>query len=358
MPSFSVAKNLIVYGAAHGIVDLASAAAVYNISRTGLVSADVFFLFILAYDFLAFAGQAVLGFLVDYFRAPRIAAISGCALVIAGNLLWLFSPLAAVILVGLGNALFHLGGGAIGLNLTPGRATAPGLFVAPGAIGLTVGIAAGKQGNLGPFFIIALLLLSVFAMYFVKPPAMNYGKKKPPVGKKAAVAIFVLLFSSIAVRALVASIAVYPWKKDVTLLWIFVLAVAAGKALGGVFADKFGWIRVSVSALLLSAFIVPLGGQTPAAGIAGMFLFQFVMAVALVALALLIPGRPALVFGLNCLSLFIGIFPLFFADFALKTMGPNWQAISFWLTIYASVALYFALSLLLKRGKKDVKVLV
>jgi hypothetical protein len=44
--------------------------------------------------------------------------------VIAAGLLF-FSPLAAVILTGIGNALFHVGGGVMSLQLGKKKATIP-----------------------------------------------------------------------------------------------------------------------------------------------------------------------------------------------------------------------------------------
>ncbi|MBV7276085.1 hypothetical protein I6U48_24655 [Clostridium sp. PL3] len=44
----------------------------------------------------------------------------------------------ALIISGLGNAFFHVGGGVIILNLRPGKASLPGIYVAPGAMGLLI----------------------------------------------------------------------------------------------------------------------------------------------------------------------------------------------------------------------------
>ncbi len=349
----SIPKNLLVYGGAHAVVDLASAITMYSIFRTGVVSAETFFFFLLAYDFLAFAGQAVLGWFVDKVRAPRAAAMVGCLLVAISLFTWQIFPMLSVILAGLGNALFHLGGGAISLNLMPGRAAAPGLFVAPGAVGLATGILAGQKGDWSLFWVAALLVLSTGLIFLTKSPTIDYEKKPAVASRKMFTVIFILLFSSIIIRSFVGSIVAYPWKKDAALFWTLILAVFLGKALGGVLADKFGWIRVSVGALMISAVLIPFGFKIPILGIAGMFFFQFVMAVILAALAFLIPGRSALIFGLNCLALFFGLFPFFFPESSVIFL-PHWQGLAFGATLCSSVAIYFSLVYLEARRPRDI----
>ena len=56
--------------------------------------------------------------------------------------------------------------------------------------------------------------------------------------------ILFFVFLSIAIRSLVGMALVFPWKANIDLAIILTLAIVFGKALGGIFADKFGWIRV------------------------------------------------------------------------------------------------------------------
>src|SRR5665648_840312 len=52
---------------------------------------------------------------------------------------------AAVILAGLGNAMFHLGAGAQVLRQGLSRAAPAGLLVAPGALGLALGVCSARS---------------------------------------------------------------------------------------------------------------------------------------------------------------------------------------------------------------------
>jgi FSR family fosmidomycin resistance protein-like MFS transporter len=64
-----------------------------------------------------------------------------------------------------------------------------------------------------------------------------------------------------------------------------------------------------VGALVLSAPLVSALVLRPEAAIAGMLLFQMTMPVTLKAFHHLLPGRPALAFGVPCLALFLGSLP-------------------------------------------------
>ena len=131
------AIQLALYGLAHAVVDAISAGVLFTIWQGAVVeTAEASWLFLL-YNLLAFGTQPLLGLIVDWSHRPRAAALVGglvLAAATAGIGGW---PRVAVCLVGVGNAVFHLGAGSICLNLTPGRATAPGLFVAPGVAQVT-----------------------------------------------------------------------------------------------------------------------------------------------------------------------------------------------------------------------------
>ena len=78
----------------------------------------------------------------------------------------------------MGNALFHVGGGSISLNLTPKKAFAPGIYVAPGAFGILLGTLLGKGGQFIAWpFILGLIILSIL-MFIIKKPEMNYEQEE------------------------------------------------------------------------------------------------------------------------------------------------------------------------------------
>src|SRR5699024_9872855 len=92
---------------------------------------------LLLYNFCAFALQMPLGIWADGLNRNGLLAAVGCSLTAAAFLVPLALPAAVV--AGVGNALFHLGGGIDVLNAGERKAAALGVFVSPGAVGLYVG---------------------------------------------------------------------------------------------------------------------------------------------------------------------------------------------------------------------------
>jgi FSR family fosmidomycin resistance protein-like MFS transporter len=303
--------NLFFYSILHALIDAAGVFLILFLIRQYDFPLETKVGLILLYNACAFALQTVFGLLSDHFRAPRLAAALGCLLMILGLAFGAFNPLAAIIAAGIGNALFHVGAGSIALNITPKRAMAIGIFVAPGAIGLALGTTFGKMGFFPLWPIGIALFLSLIVIWQLKSPKMDYERRPVKINKQAWALILALLFGAIALRALVGSVAAMPWKKDLTLLFVVVAAIAIGKALGAIFADRFGWRRVAVGALILAAPLLAFGATIPILGIVGAFLFQIPMAVTLVAISNLLPGRPGFAFGLNCLALVLGAWIVF-----------------------------------------------
>jgi len=89
---------------------------------------------------------------------------------VATSTLMMGTPLLAAVTAGIGNALLPRRWGKPQPGHCPGKATLPGIFVAPGALGLTIGILIGKSGSFvaWPFF---LLLLGSTALILASPQA-------------------------------------------------------------------------------------------------------------------------------------------------------------------------------------------
>ena len=79
-----------------------------------LKSTEYFAVFVFIYNFCAFAMQMPLGILADRWNHNSIVAALGCGLI---AIAYLFSiPVCIATAAGLGNALFHLGGGIDTMN--------------------------------------------------------------------------------------------------------------------------------------------------------------------------------------------------------------------------------------------------
>jgi FSR family fosmidomycin resistance protein-like MFS transporter len=299
------------YCAAHALVDASCAALIFSASAAGRLPSSVAIAAVVTYNLLAFASQPVLGWFVSDTSVARTWAAAGALATAFAFVVGQFAAgiWVAVIVAGLGNAVFHLGGGVIALRAEPGRTTIPGLYVAPGAAGLAAGIWMGT--NQWFAWLPALLLVLVIPLF---RHVTGSEDRQAPAGSDlraaATLAVVGLMFVVVAMRAFVGSGIGMPWKADPWLLVGLTAAVVAGKAAGGVLADRFGRVVVGVGALVLSAPLLVIAPGAAQAGIAGMFLFNMTMPVTLVAIADVMPERPGLAFGLTCLALIMGSLPV------------------------------------------------
>jgi MFS transporter, FSR family, fosmidomycin resistance protein len=338
----NISANLFVYGTAHGLVDLICAGVIFSVfANKAVVNLTEFINLVILYSVLAFGLQIIFGLMTDYFKSPRIVTLLGCIFVGLSAFVFMFFPILAIVFAGIGNALFHVGGGSISLNLTPKKVTAPGIYVAPGALGLFIGVMLGKAGQFIAWpFVLAMFVLCIL-IFIIKKPEMNYDREEIKKNKiNYFEVILFLVFLSIAIRSFVGMAMVFPWKTNIDLAIIFTMAVVFGKAFGGILADKFGWIKIAVGALVLSIPFLVFGTNIPFLAIIGMFLFNITMPITLVAISNILPGRPGLAFGTTCLALIIGASPTFNVE--LKTLLSG-KLFIFSIIIISALALYFAL---------------
>lgn len=341
------AIQLSLYGLNHALVDTLSAGILFTIWQGGVVAAaEVSWLFLL-YNLLAFGIQPILGLFVDWSQRPRAAAWAGCLLVAVaafGGEAW---PRLAVSLIGIGNAVFHLGAGSICLTLTPGRATAPGLFVAPGAAGVFAGTYLGQAGAFRAWpFVLALAVVCV-CLVAIRPSRLAPSAEESDAIPFPVWLPVILILACIGIRSLVGFGVDPPWKSEFSWALGLVVLVVIGKALGGVLADWLGWGRVAVGALAIATPLLAFGAANVEAGLTGMLLLNLTMPVTLAAVANLLPGRPAFAFGLTCLALEIGAFPVLHLMEDTAVFGRPW--IVFAALSVAAGTLYAGLRLAFQR---------
>ncbi len=343
------------YAVTHAVVDAACAVLLWTAYGDGRLSASAAWSAFFAYNLLAFAVQPLIGLALDRMRLGRGGAAAG-ALLTAAALPVALAPgaiWAAVIVAGLGNAVFHVGGGVVSLRAAPGRAAPVGVFVAPGAAGLAIGILAGKAGAPAWPFVAALVALAAALALFPAPllGASAESRRHSPASALAGagMAVVALLLVVVGVRSFVGLTLVLPWKSDLVLLGILTAAVVTGKAAGGLLADRYGWRRVAVTALVASLPLLALGAWSPAAGIAGVLLFNMTMPVTLAAVAAVLPsGSEGFAFGLTCLALFCGSVP---SLTGLPVASVSWVLAA--LILPAAAVLWFALGGRLSRSRQD-----
>lgn len=253
---------------------------------------------LLVYNFCAFALQLPLGAVLDRLggrKMPLCFAAVGCALTILG-------ALSHPAVLGLGNALFHVGGG-VDVIRDGGKCEKLGIFVAPGALGLSLGgLLAGKS-----FWLLlpAAVMMALF-LCFVRSP----GEISTAPSQKEPIFLLICCFIVVVLRSFVGFQVVFPWKAG-WLALAAVLAVVLGKMAGGIFAARFGTRHLTVCSLTASAVCYALG-NIPMFGLLALLCFNMTMPLTLHALWRRFPAYPGSVFGSLTLALFVGFLPTYF----------------------------------------------
>jgi len=300
-------RRLAVYSGSHFVVDFACFVVLigaFAAHATAAVVAGGF----LVYNFIAFALQMPLGYAADVLRLrPSTLAVPGTLLVAVGVLMQSL-PWVALAVCALGNALFHLGGGIDSLVNAKGGFARPGVFISFGALGVVTGTWVGAHRAL-PLAVVVLLLVACAGLQLLVRQALPYRHQAnfrlaPAPIARADVAIFLLMLV-VLVRSLGGLLVDTPWKTG-GLAFVAAACVFAGKFVGGMLADRFGARTVVIVSLAVSAPLVTILPANVVAGCIGLFCFNVMTAVTLVAIAARLPGHPGFAFGLTTLALFIG----------------------------------------------------
>ena len=328
----------LALGLVHAGVDATTVTVVFRAANVHDLTAAHAFALVLGYDVIAFGSQVLLGAGADRWKLHGHATRLGLLLCAAsvGCLGW--HALAAMLLAGLGNALFHLGAGALILSRGLSQSAPSGVFVAPGVLGLAFGMTYGKLPDLGPVWPLAVLLvfslMATWQLTRTQSPLPGPQVREPaPAASRVGRLLWLtlsLLLVSVAVRSLVGFSAA---RGLVPSPWLFLgipIGAFLGKALGGFVADRVGWIETTAFALLASVPCIVFGARHTAILLVGLCLFQMTMPVTLAAVARLMPGRLSTAFGWTCLALIVGALPTMFSATRSLCIRP---VLAFWIIL-------------------------
>ena len=282
-------------------------------------SMEVVALSILLYDIVAFTLQLPIGIALDQLDKNFNAALLSYALVGAGVVLSLV-PIAllewpAILLLAIGNALFHSAGGLSVLNISQKHAGPSGIFIATGAIGVFLGTQSAQMGRLQiAFSLLVLLFLCALITLVVQKVNKKYWNvhnvsfdiSKLSFNTLLAIALLSLV---VALRSYVGMVMAFPWKSEMLLLVLSILGVFAGKALGGMVADRIGFRTTATFSLIVAAILFVPSWEIPVMGLMGIFFFNFTMSITLASLANILPNAKGTAFGLASFSLAVGALP-------------------------------------------------
>lgn len=315
-----------MYSLLHMLVDGVCALAMFGhffIEENGHFS-------MLLYNFCAFALQMPLGTWLDLLvlqnthkkeQLAFVFAVSGVVLTIVGAFL---HP----VVLGIGNALFHIGGGVGTIQEDTAKSwhgRGLGVFVAPGAFGLYIGTVVAKGGYWSGGMLIAvagLLIVVLGAVILLMTQKLSLSWKwheKDAVeirsGKGITGQVLLLsicCFLVVVLRSYIGMAVAFPWKQVPILGCISVMAVVAGKVAGGFIAAGFGYAKTAVITLFIAS-IGYIGLDWAPLGLVALFFFNMTMPMTLYLLIRTLKQLPGFSFGLLTFGLFLGFLPAYFA---------------------------------------------
>lgn len=298
---------LIVATLLHMLVDFATVYLVYSITGSNEISTML--LIYLVYNFLAFVLQVPIGLLLDKINgAYKIIPILGCSLIAITCIL--NSPIAVLLLVGLGNALYHCGGASLVFSGENNRAYPYGVFISTGTIGLFLA-ATFKNYDLKLMlllFMLAGIILLLTVTKYHKYNVSNIMRKEQSkkFNGKTILILALILIIIVGIRSYVGFLCNFPWKEWGVLLALLVtMSTAAGKFIGGFLFDKINYLVLTTVTLIIAAicFLFP---DVIILGCVGLILFNITMPITLYLLTDLFPEHKCAMFGILSATLFLG----------------------------------------------------
>ena len=301
------------YSAIHFIVDMMCGIIMMALVSPLVTGTSSYVISFVLYNLFAFAFQLPFGIFADKLNKNAYVSAVGC-LFIAVSFAFFKIPLLVAILAGIGNALFHVGGGIDVLNIADKKASKPGIYVATGAIGLFLGQKFSSFFiNYAIVLILVLLASAAFLACAFKKINVEYNVNNSEFKfdkmESKVWLILTTLFITIVLRSYIGFAIKYDWKSNLVLSILFVFGVVFGKMLGGILGDRFGLKKVATISLAASAFCLGFAQNIPALGIIGILLFNMTMPITLIMASNILPNSKGLAFGLTTLALFVGAVP-------------------------------------------------
>lgn len=305
------------YAILHFLVDGVCAYAMFGHFSTR----ENWYLNVLFYNFCAFAMQMPMGTVLDVLNRRRGQRKYEPSFVFAtvGVLLTFLGAATHPVILGLGNALFHLGGGVGTIHEDEAKGwqgRGLGVFVAPGALGLYMGTQLAKTGIL-PKFILAIFigLPAVLCLGWCRRRMCM--QRKMPVYEvavsnidKESIGLLLGCLVVVILRSYIGMAVGFPWKSTLFAGTIAVLAIVLGKVAGGFVAAGAGIRKTVVVSLLLSSICYMFSGNI-VTGVLALFLFNMTMPITLYLLVQKLKGLAGFSFGGLTFGLFLGFLPTY-----------------------------------------------
>ena len=270
----------------------------------------------LAYDFFAFLPQGLIGdFIIKHRKIPyetagnALMGVSVFMILSPGNTL----RIAGYILLAVGNAVLHECGAIASVADSEGKIFPSALFVAGGSFGVVIGQTMGMAG-VSPYWLLIPLaaseLLCLSAKTSVRKERWPEFRAVSP--KVSAGLVLLIAFAVTAVRSYIGYAIPISWNKQLWQSFFLFFIMGAGKALGGLLADKAGVRKTAFIGTLTAIPFLLFGDRLMAVSCIGVFFFSMTMSITFAMCLSILKTNPGLAFGITTTGLFLGLLPAFF----------------------------------------------
>ena len=295
----------------------------------------------LIYNFCAFALQMPLGLLLDkWCLYTKKEILPGKIFVLAGIICTIVGSYISYIILGIGNALFHVGGGVITINEdnnTKLNGKGLGVFVAPGAIGLFLGSIFYSNNYYSVIqMIVAISLLFIGILLMIDKYELELIEKINE-NNSNLISIIVGCFLVVILRSLTSMAISFPWRKGFLISFLSVIFLAFGKTLGGFIQASIGMKKTTIITLSIAAIAYAFGNNI-IFGLIALLFFNMTMPLTLYLLSKNMENTPGFAFGILTFGLFLGYLPILYGY--LGNLNPIYGAIT---SLLSLAILYFAI---------------
>lgn len=284
--------------------------------------ADDGYFYILIYNFCAFALQMPFGFVLDLLQQKSHNKMLPYYITLMGVIFTVVGVWTHPVILGVGNALFHVGAGVCTIyedNAENKKGKLLGIFVAPGALGLFLGKKCGKLYSVfEPAACAVIIVVTAFlALYLYKAYRVDrigqwrFEERKDVENMDYAKAVILLLcFMVVILRSHVSMAVPFGIKAGATFGALLVVATVLGKMAGGFAGALLGSAKTVVLSLVAAAVCFAFR-DVKILLLAAVFLFNMTMPITLYELVCLFKGFEGGMFGLLTFGLFIGFLPTY-----------------------------------------------
>lgn len=312
--SKSLIKMILLCSVLHLLVDGLCVCCLYLIASS--LSASHLVGIFLTYNMLAFLTQPLTGLWADRMERRHWMLLASVILltmaVLATSIVINFGlstmgMMVVVVLLGMGNSLFHVWGGKQVAVTTGNDMRALGAFVSTGAFGLALGFIFFSW----PLLYVALLSISVLSTAYVHldlkaGTSVNNQEVERRFSKVFIwVSLLVLMFV-VMLRSLVGETFTGGISRTNSLVLLIGLLSMLGKMTGGWIAHHLGIVRMLALVVVLVAVCLVFRGQEMVMPLVGLFAVNCTMPVTLYLANVVLPKQEGLAFGLLAAALIPG----------------------------------------------------